>query len=120
VPPAPSTTARALALERTNRTDPIGVGGDESFPLAHDRVCGADPGGRRVDGVDEVQDARLVRDRDGELAEAERADSVDGIAQARGGDVERHVERVDPQRRVCSVVHRRRSRVRRRVQHDPA
>ena len=90
------TGQRALPLQRANRADPIGVGGDEPIPVEQHGVGGADSRGGGVHRIDELQDARLVRDRNRDLAKAEPSDPGDRVSQATGRDVERQVESIEP------------------------
>ena len=74
-------------------------------------IDGADGGGGLVDAIEMLHHVFLVRDRHGDLAQAQRADAGDRIAEALGRDVEGEVGCVQTQRPECSIVHGRRAGV---------
>jgi hypothetical protein len=107
-------------LEGCQDADPIGVRPDQAIADAEHGVEGTDRPRDGLELVDQLEHRLLVRNRDRELAHTAGAEFRDGRGQAIGRHVVDAVVRVEAERAIGGVVHRRRAGMTRRMQHDAA
>ena len=108
------------SFEGAERTDPVGVGADETVADTRDGIDCSDAACDRFDLVDQGQHGFFVGNRNRELPQRSFAEVCDRVGQTVRGHVVGLIGRRESECLVGRAVHRGRSRVSRRMEHDSA